>query len=308
MLLLWGLIVPGVFYFSTGLRRHAIFWHKSNDYKMKYLDPPEKFGMTCTNNIYFNMSDGARIGVWEMASPMNECKMYKGKKPLILFLHGNAGSRRSPVRIEKYRMFMDMGMDVVTLDYRGYGDSSGYPSAEHTFEDVITVYNHVRENKRAHEIIVWGHSLGTGIATKFVSRLNETVGGLVLETPFDRVGNVLFYHKLTALLRKLPFFKYIYVDRINNDPEVCFNSVDYVKLINPKLPLYIFATEDDKVVPAVLAKNLYNELVKFRNSTKNSFIKVFDSKFQFGHLLVHRSPETTQIIEEFLKICCKPLF
>ncbi|XP_003739406.1 monoacylglycerol lipase ABHD12-like [Galendromus occidentalis] len=300
------LIFPLVFYYSPSVRRAAIFRNNVHDQRIAYQDSPADHGMNCTELLYFKMSDGNEIGVWEMATYETGCVMYKSTKPLIYFLHGNSGSRSTTARKEKYRFFMRMGFDVVTLDYRGFGDSGGFPTAEHVVEDVTRVYNHIREKKLPHEIIVWGHSLGTGIASKFVAKLtkNETVGALVLETPFDKVGNVLFHHSLTVFVRHLPCFEKVFVDRLNENPETAFNSVDYVRDMDNSMPVLILATEDDQVVPAVLAKALYDGFVRHRGDS-NVFLKTFDAKHGFGHMNIHHSKDLPNIIDQFVGLCCK---
>lgn len=56
-----------------------------------------------------------------------------------------------------------MGYHVFAIDYRGYGDSEGWPSEEGTASDVIELFNLLREKKPNAKIYLYGHSLGTGL-------------------------------------------------------------------------------------------------------------------------------------------------
>lgn len=282
-----------------------VFGHNKHDQRIFFGDTPEDHGMKCTSQVYYTMDDGNRIGVWEMALEKHDCKMYESKKPIVFFLHGNSGTRGTTARKEKYEMLRKLELEVITLDYRGFGDSQGVPSANSVNEDVRKVYDSIREHKKAKDIIIWGHSLGTGIGTMFLAGLNETVGGLVLETPFDTIGAVFKLHKDMKIFRVSPFFDFFFVNRLNNHPVTAYRSTEYVKDINVRMPIFIFATEDDATVPAVLAKRLFDAIVEHRNSSKNTFMKLFDAKYGYGHMYVHKSRETPRIVEKLLEICCK---
>ena len=63
-------------------------------------------------------------------------------------------------------MLTSLGFHVVSFAYRGFGDSSGSPTPEGVVHDTIYVYQHLRGLAGPHPVIVYGHSLGTGIAAR----------------------------------------------------------------------------------------------------------------------------------------------
>ena len=93
------------------------------------------------------------------------------KETVILYLHGNAETRSLNHRVKLYQKFQELGLVVMAIDYRGYADSDGgfsFQTSERTMsEDAIATYNFLKSYIHpTSKIIVWGHSLGTGVTTK----------------------------------------------------------------------------------------------------------------------------------------------
>ena len=103
--------------------------------------------------------------------------------PIVVYLHGNSGSRASPHRVELYNILQELDYHVITADYRGistnnlknhifetnlnilgYADStkSVTISEDGVVKDAMCVYNYVKEHSASSMVVVWGHSLGTG--------------------------------------------------------------------------------------------------------------------------------------------------
>lgn len=92
-------------------------------------------------------------------------------KGLIFYLHGNAGSLESWGSVAK--LYTDMNYDVFILDYRGFGKSEGkIIGEEQLFEDNQIAYNKLKEIYKEEDIIILGHSIGTGLAAKLASENN----------------------------------------------------------------------------------------------------------------------------------------
>jgi len=86
--------------------------------------------------------------------------------PVILFLHGNAATRAFSARIQHYQGFSSrLGTNVLTIDYRGFADSTGRPSEVGLLRDARSAFDWlVAHGKRAEDILIVGHSLGTGVS------------------------------------------------------------------------------------------------------------------------------------------------
>jgi len=99
---------------------------------------------------------------------------------LILYFHGNS---RSIKGWGKYaRDFYRYGYDVVLVDYRGFGKSTGKRSEEDMLNDMQVVYKKLSETMSENNIIVYGRSLGSGFACKIASDNNPRF--LILDAPY----------------------------------------------------------------------------------------------------------------------------
>ena len=104
----------------------------------------------------------------------------KDSAGVILFLPGNRGN------LQKCRfqpeVFIEAGYDVWTMEYRKYGYSEGLLSEEALLDDAQTMYDIVKEKHKEQAIVVWGRSLGSGMAAYIASKNKPRM--LVLETPY----------------------------------------------------------------------------------------------------------------------------
>ena len=93
------------------------------------------------------------------------------EETIILYLHGNAETRSHYHRVQLYKKFQKLGLVVIAIDYRGYADSDGgfkFQTSELTMcQDAISTYHFLKRYLLpSNKVIVWGHSLGTGVTTK----------------------------------------------------------------------------------------------------------------------------------------------
>jgi len=100
----------------------------------------------------------------------------------ILYSHGN-GEDLGMID-SRMAWFASHGYSVLAYDYRGYGRSSGTPSEQKTYEDILAAYDYLVEEKHVppSTILVWGFSLGGGPSTWLAE--NKRVGALLLESSF----------------------------------------------------------------------------------------------------------------------------
>ncbi|MGD9100972.1 MAG: alpha/beta hydrolase [Anaerolineae bacterium] len=108
---------------------------------------------------------------------------FRAERPqgVVLYLHGNAGSLRTWGSVASD--FIVHGYDVFILDYRGYGKSTGRITRERVLhEDVALAYAYLQRRYAEEEIVVYGRSLGSGLAA-YLARSNRP-RMLILETPY----------------------------------------------------------------------------------------------------------------------------
>lgn len=106
--------------------------------------------------------------------------------PTVLYLHGNAATRAVPTRVHIYSTFSSrMRANVLAIDYRGFAESTGYPTERGTVEDALSAIKWlVGQGAKPEDILIVGHSLGAGIATQSVElaegELSQPFRGLVI--------------------------------------------------------------------------------------------------------------------------------
>jgi pimeloyl-ACP methyl ester carboxylesterase len=111
------------------------------------------------------------------------------KKPLglVLYFHGNTRSIKGWSRYAKD--FYRYNYDVVLVDYRGFGKSTGKRSEERMLKDMQFVYDTLAVRYHEHHIIVYGRSLGSGFATKIAS--DNKPRYLILDAPYYNFKKVV---------------------------------------------------------------------------------------------------------------------
>jgi fermentation-respiration switch protein FrsA (DUF1100 family) len=130
--------------------------------------------------VFLETEDGVRLHAFFLPAP--------GATRGMLFLHGNAGnaSHRLPNAAELVRL----GIHVLLLDYRGYGESEGSPSEAGVYADARAGLAHLVEKRGLPEsrIVVFGRSLGGAVAVDLVR--GRRVAGLILESTFTSAADV----------------------------------------------------------------------------------------------------------------------
>jgi hypothetical protein len=101
-------------------------------------------------------------------------------KGTVFYLHGNRGNIH--LCLWEIKPFVDAGYDVWTMDYRGYGKSTGPLNETALLADAQMVYRRMLEECDEEDLIVWGRSFGSGVAA-YVASVNSPKT-LVLETPY----------------------------------------------------------------------------------------------------------------------------
>lgn len=183
--------------------------------------------------------------------------------PVILYLHGNTCSRGALHRVEMYQRMRELGFHVIAFDYRGYADSSKIgPSSRAVRQDAEIVLDYILD-KTNDPILLWGHSLGTGIATLMMSELQNSKKrlpfGVVLESPFNNMREEVTEHPFARLFRHLPWFKYTIIEPMQRN-SLTFDSDKCIRQI--KEPIMIMHAEDDHVVPFRLGYKVNFESIK----------------------------------------------
>ncbi|KAF8902339.1 Alpha/Beta hydrolase protein [Gymnopilus junonius] len=194
---------------------HALYLNAIKIPLFADFDTPEKYGLAPnrTINLKIQTPDNETLGAWFILSenyykhlpsiptnPTEHITPALASHPAILFFHGNAATRAFSARVQHYEAFSTrLGASVLAIDYRGFADSSGKPSEKGLVTDAKAAFDWlVAHGKQPEDILVVGHSLGTGVSGQLGAKLaSEGVKpkGIVLLSPFSSIHEVLeTYH------------------------------------------------------------------------------------------------------------------
>ena len=151
------------------------------------------------------------------------------RKGLILYFHGNADDLR---RWGKYAEdFTKSNYDILMMDYRQFGKSTGEMSEKAFHSDARYIYEWAKKRFPENEIIIYGRSLGTGIATRLASETNPKM--LLLETPY--------YSLIDVGMSYLPIIPFDFLLRYKMRTDLFIKQVS--------CPIHLFHGLKDEIVP-----------------------------------------------------------
>ena len=162
-------------------------------------------------------------------------------KGVILYFHGNAGDLSRWGQIATY--FVEKSYDVVIMDYRTYGKSTGVLSEEALKKDSQLFYDYVLTKYGEDRLILYGRSLGTGLASFLASRNNPSQ--LILETPY--------YSMLDVAKERFPYLPLRFMLK--------YKMPSYEFLQTSKCPILIVHGTRDRIVPLRSGEKLYEALI-----------------------------------------------
>ena len=179
-------------------------------------------------------------------------KNLKNYKTLVYF-HGNAGSLEN--RIHKLNHFQDMNINFLIIAWRGFSGNNGRPSEEGLYLDGISAINWLIERGVSEKnLVLYGESLGTGIATHLAQ--NKNYAGIILETPFTSMIDAA-----------KTFYPYIPINFLLKD-----RFENYKKIKNINTPILVMHGEIDQIIPFSMGKKIY----EMANEPKYSYFTKYD--------------------------------
>lgn len=173
------------------------------------------------------------------------------RKGVVIYFHGNKGNIN---RYAKFApAFTNNNYEVWMADYPGYGKTTGQRTEQILYEQASQVYRMAVSKYGNDSIILYGKSLGTGIASYLASL--QDCKGLILETPYYSIPDIFrcyapIYPVSRMITYKIPTHEY---------------------LANVKAPITIYHGTDDRVIPYRCAAKL-KDLLK----SQDQFITIQD--------------------------------
>ena len=234
-LLTYFIIVVFTYIYQRNLLYHP---HENNYFGDKLIISVEKVKIKTKDNI--------ELLAWYHKKNINEYKT-------ILFLHGNAGSLEN--RIHKINHFKNININFFLLSWRGFNGNLGKPTENGLYEDAKSAVRWLKsQGIEENNIIIYGESLGTGVAIEIAHHKN--FAGLLLESPFTSM--------VDAGKTKYP---YLPVELLLKDK---YESKKKIK--NVKSPILIMHGKVDNLVPFYMGQKMY----ELANKPKYAYFSEYD--------------------------------
>ena len=180
---------------------------------------------------------------------------------VLLFFHGNAGNISH--RLDSIRQFHELGLSVLIIDYRGYGQSDGRTTEKGIYRDADAAWGYLTEVRGipASDIVVFGRSLGASAAAQLAARQQPLA--LIVESSFTSVPDVA--------QELYPWLPARWLSRLEHATR------DFVREVNS--PVLVVHSRDDEIIPfhhgeaIFAAANEPRTLLALRGTHNDAFIR-----------------------------------
>ena len=184
--------------------------------------------------IFIETDEDIKLKSWFIKKDLKKFKT-------VVFFHGNAGNLLN--RVHKLNELNKLNLNVLLTSWRGFSGNKGKPTEKNLYYDAKQVVKWLKtkglDNK---DIVLYGESLGTGIAIELASKNN--FGGIILESPFTSMAD-------TAKI----YYPYLPVNLLLKDR---YDSKSKIK--NIKTPILIMHGKMDNIVPQRMGLELFERV------------------------------------------------
>lgn len=203
-------------------------------------------------DISLTTSDNERLHGWYIPAA--------NSRGVLLFFHGNAGNISH--RLESIKIFHELDLDTLIIDYRGYGQSTGEASEQGTYLDAQAAWDYLINNRRipAHRIIIFGRSLGGAIGAWL--GVQNTPAAVIIESSFSSGADMA--HRL------YPFLPTRLITRLK------YPVADYAGRLN--CPVLVVHSRHDEIIPFSMGQEIYaavkqqKKFLELRGDHNNGFM------------------------------------
>ena len=195
---------------------------------------PEADGIGMHAPVSFPTADGLQLNAWWFAAATSP------PRATVLVFNGNAGNRAH--RVPLAEALRRGGLQVLLVDYRGFGGNPGSPSERGLAADSRAAYAYVsrRPDVDRARLVYFGESLGSAVAVELASE--HPPAAIVLRSPFTSMADIGAHHYPFLPVRLLIRDRFPSIDRI----------------VRIGAPLLVIAGDSDRVVPFEYSRRLYD--------------------------------------------------
>ena len=203
-------------------------------------------------DVSLTTSDNERLHGWYIPAT--------NSRGVLLFFHGNAGNISH--RLDSIKIFHDLGLDILIIDYRGYGRSTGETSEKGTYLDAQAAWDYLVNIRRipANRIIVFGRSLGGAIGAWL--GVQHTPAAVIIESSFSSGADMAH--------RRYPFLPTRLITRLQ------YPVADYAGQLN--CPVLVVHSRHDEIIPFSMGQVIYatvkqnKKFLELRGDHNNGFL------------------------------------
>jgi fermentation-respiration switch protein FrsA (DUF1100 family) len=173
-------------------------------------------------DVSIETTDGVTLHGWFIAGRSSR---------VLLFFHGNAGNISH--RLDSIRQFQDLGLSVLIIDYRGYGQSEGRTTERGIYRDADAAWRYLIEGRGivASDIVIFGRSLGASVASRLAAQTQPLA--LIVESSFTSVPDIA--------QDLYPWLPARWLSRLSHATR------DYIQDV--RCPVLVVHSRDDEIIP-----------------------------------------------------------
>ncbi|HEY8964314.1 MAG TPA: alpha/beta fold hydrolase [Alphaproteobacteria bacterium] len=242
-------------------QRSLLYFPDAKTYSQTY------YSVVGFEDVTVTTEDGHELTSWYAPA--------KPDKKTILVFHGNAGSFHS--RAHDFMPLVNAGYGVMLAEYRGYGGNKGTPTETGLYQDADAYVHYLLDEKGVspYTLVLYGESLGTGIATEMAVRYPD-ISALVLESPFTSMVDITALH-------------YPYIPAPNLLVRDRYDTISKASQI--KMPTLVLYGDHDVVVPGDMSQQVFDAI------TARKDVKIIPNA---GHIEV-RAHGGLKALQDFLE-------
>ena len=172
--------------------------------------------------VSIETTDGVMLHGWFIAGRSSK---------VLLFFHGNAGNISH--RLDSIAQFRDLGLSVLIIDYRGYGQSAGRTTEMGIYRDADAAWRYLTDDRGivASDIVIFGRSMGGSVASRLASEYQPLA--LIVESSFTSIPDIA--------ADIYPWLPVRWLSRLSHATR------DHVR--NVGCPILIIHSRDDEIIP-----------------------------------------------------------
>ena len=203
-------------------------------------------------DVSLTTSDNEHIHGWYVPAT--------NSRGVLLFFHGNAGNISH--RLDSIEIFHELDLDILIIDYRGYGQSTGKATEQGTYLDAQAAWDYLINSRRipADQIIVFGRSLGGAVGAWL--GVQHTPAAVIIESSFS--SGVDMAHRL------YPFLPVRLITRLK------YPVADYAARL--ECPVLVVHSRHDEIIPFTMGQAIYagvkqqKKFLELRGDHNNGFL------------------------------------